>query len=359
MSPSMYRTSDPDTEAKIAFLAQPAAYSDRPRRVECIETHMAWVFLTDRHAFKLKKPVRYEFLDFSTVEARRQDCALEIELNRRLAADVYLEIVPLCVSVGGALKLGGDGEPVDWLVKMRRLPRERMLDWQLEHRNPAPAELRPAALLLAEFYRKAQSLEIEPQTYLHNLQDAIDDNNSALSLPRFGLPIDVVRRVTDRQLEFLDKQSELVRERVSDRRIIEGHGDLRPEHICLVRPPVIVDCMEFKRAFRIVDPVDELAFLTVECCVLGQTWAGELFFHTYREVTGDQPEIRLFEFYKSLRALLRAKLSVWHLRDPEVRDAGKWVARARHYLKLSSDFASKALERTNQSASRSTIDPSK
>ena len=128
MRPSTYRTFDHDTEAKLAFLAQRAAYSDRPCRVECIETHMAWVFLTDRHAFKLKKPVRYEFLDFSTVEARRQDCAREIELNRRLAADVYLESVPLSVGADGLLQLGGDGEIVDWLVKMRRLPRERMLD---------------------------------------------------------------------------------------------------------------------------------------------------------------------------------------------------------------------------------------
>jgi aminoglycoside phosphotransferase family enzyme len=344
MRPSTYRTFDHDTEAKLAFLAQPAAYSDRPRRVGCIETHMAWVFLTDRHAFKLKKPVRYEFLDFSTVEARRQDCAREIELNKRLAADVYLEMVPLSVSADGLLRLGGDGEIVDWLVKMRRLPRERMLDWQLEHGNPTSAELRPAALLLAEFYQNAQPLEVEPQTHLQDLENAIRENILALSLPMYELPIDVVRRVTDGQLEFLDKQAALVRGRVRDQHIIEGHGDLRPEHICLVKPPVIIDCLEFRREFRIVDPVDELAFLTVECCVLGQTWVGELFLRIYSEVTDDHPAIRLFEFYKSQRALLRAKLAVWHLGDTEVRDAGKWLPRARHYLKLASEFLSRAME---------------
>jgi aminoglycoside phosphotransferase family enzyme len=344
MRPSTYPSFDHDTEAKLAFLAQPQAYSDRPRSVECIETHMAWVFLTDRHAFKLKKPVRYDFLDFSTVEARRQDCAREIELNRRLAADVYLEMVPLAVSAGGSLELGGSGEIVDWLVKMRRLPRERMLDWQLEHATPTAAELRPAALLLAGFYRNAQPLEVTPQTYLQDLANFIRENREALSQPTYELPTDLTTRVCDGQLEFLDKQGALVRQRVRDQRIIEGHGDLRPEHICLVDPPVIIDCLEFKREFRIVDPVDEIAFLTLECHVLGQTWAGELFLDTYSEVTEDHPEIRLFEYYKSQRAVLRAKLAAWHLRDSEVRDAGKWLSRARYYLALASDFLARALE---------------
>lgn len=344
MRPSTYRGFDRDTEAKLAFLAQPAAYSDRPRRVECVETHMAWVFLTDRHAFKLKKPVRYDFLDFSTVEARRQDCAREIELNRRLAADVYLEMVPLTVSADDLLELGGAGEIIDWLVKMRRLPRKRMLDWQLEHEKPTPAELRPAALLLAEFYRNAQPVDVTPETYLQGLENAIRENMAALSLPMYELPSDTVRRVTDGQSEFLDRQAELVRERVRDRHIVEGHGDLRPEHICMVKPPVVIDCLEFRREFRIVDPVDEFAFLTLECHVLGQTWVGELFLHVYSEVTGDHPAIPLFEFYKSQRAMLRAKLAAWHLRDAAVRDAGKWLPRARHYLTLASDFLSRALK---------------
>jgi aminoglycoside phosphotransferase family enzyme len=344
MRQSTYRRFDRDTEAKLAYLAQPAAYSDRPRSVERIETHMAWVFLTDRHAFKLKKPVRYEFLDFSTIEARRLDCEREIELNRRLAADVYLGLVPLSVDAAGAMELGGAGEIIDWLVKMRRLPRERMLDWQLEHASPAADELRPAALLLAEFYRDAEPLEVAPQAYLQQLENAVRENMQALSLPTYGLPADMIGQTTDRQLQFLDRHAELVRERARNRHIVEGHGDLRPEHICLVDPPVVIDCLEFKREFRVVDPVDEFAFLTLECQVLGQTWVGELFLRTYSELADDHPATRLFEFYKSQRALLRAKLAAWHLRDSEGGDAGKWLPRARQYLALASDYASRALE---------------
>lgn len=344
MRPSTYRTFDHDTEAKLAFLAEPEAYPERTQSVECVETHMAWVFLTDRHAFKLKKPVRHDFLDFSTVEARRQDCAREIELNRRLAADVYLEMVPLTRGIDGLMELSGSGEVVDWLVKMRRLPRERMLDWQLEHGSPTDAELRPAALLLAEFYRNAQPMDLSTQTYLQDLENSTRENMEALSQPMYELPADMIGRVADAQLKFLEREAELVQRRVRDRHIVEGHGDLRPEHICLIEPPVIIDCLEFKRGFRIVDPVDEYAFLTLECHVVGQAWVGELFLNVYSELSGDYPSNRLFDFYKSQRALLRAKLAAWHLRDSTVHDSEKWLRRARNYLTLAVDLSSKALE---------------
>ncbi|NIM27534.1 MAG: hypothetical protein GTO67_03115 [Gammaproteobacteria bacterium] len=344
MRPSTYRRFDDGTEAKLAFLTQPAAYADATRKVECVETHMAWVFLTDRHAFKLKKPVRYDFLDFSTVEARREDGAREIALNRRLAPDVYLDLVPLTVDAGGRLALAGDGETLDWLVKMRRLPREQMLDWQLEHGNPTADELRPAALLMAGFYRNADALAVAPQTYLSDLHKAVQENTTALSLPDYALPAEVLGRISDGQLRFLDDQGELLRERARAGHIVEGHGDLRPEHICLTDPPVVIDCLEFNREFRIVDPVDELAFLTLECHVLGSAWAGELFLEIYCEITGDRPASRLFEFYKSQRALLRAKLAAWHLRDSEIADAEKWLRRASVYLTLASDFLGRALE---------------
>lgn len=334
----MYRRFDHDTDTKLAFLSRPQSYCDESRTVECIETHMAWVFLTERHAFKMRKPVRYEFLDFSTVEARRRDCELEIELNKRLAADVYLDIVPLCADSGGKLHLGGDGEVLDWLVKMRRLPRERMLDWQLEHGSPTAEELRPAAELLSEFYRKADALEDESRAYPDDLRKTIRDNRVALRAPEYALSLDTIEEITRAQTTFLDTWSELVGQRVREGRIIEGHGDLRPEHISLSDPPVVIDCLEFNRQFRIVDPIDELAFLTVECGVLGQTWAGEHFLHVYSEVTGDEPAMQLFDFYKSMRALLRAKLSAWHLRDSEVRDGDKWLARAERYLSLASAF---------------------
>ena len=121
-------------EEKVAFLRRPASYPQGARQVETIQTHMSWVFLTDKHAWKLKKPVRNEYLDFSTPEARRLDCSREVRFSRRLARDVYLGIVPLTFNKNGNLQLGGRGRRVDSLVLMRRLPANRMLDHLIRSR---------------------------------------------------------------------------------------------------------------------------------------------------------------------------------------------------------------------------------
>ncbi len=113
---------DPDLAAKVAFLSRPGSYPEPTLRVDAIETHMSWVFLTDRHAWKLKKPVRYDYLDFSTAAVRRQHCIEEVRLNRRLTSGVYLEAVPLTQNADGQLSFGPAATVVDWLVRMRRLP---------------------------------------------------------------------------------------------------------------------------------------------------------------------------------------------------------------------------------------------
>src|SRR5690348_10060399 len=118
----------PGIEQKVAFLSRPESYPGHVELVERKETHMSWIFLTEMHVWKLKKPVRTDYSDFSTVEARRHNASNEVRLNRRLTKDVYLGVVPLALASGGSLRLGGDGEAVDWLVVMRRLPANRMLD---------------------------------------------------------------------------------------------------------------------------------------------------------------------------------------------------------------------------------------
>src|SRR5215831_17069816 len=128
------RSSNWSIEEKVAFLRRPASYPQRGGQVETIQTHMSWVFLTDKHAWKLKKPVRNEYLDFSTPEARRLDCCREVRFNRRPARDVYLAVVPLTVNKNGKLQLGGRGRPVDSLVLMRRFPSSRMLDYLIKSR---------------------------------------------------------------------------------------------------------------------------------------------------------------------------------------------------------------------------------
>ncbi|HSD26332.1 MAG TPA: hypothetical protein VLL75_03460 [Vicinamibacteria bacterium] len=328
--------SGPGIEAKVAFLRRPEAYAEKPGSVEVVETHMSWVFLTERHAYKLKKPVRYDSLDFSTPELRRRDCEAEVRLNRRLASDVYLGIVALSVDPVAGFALGGEGDPADWLVHMRRLPAERMLDRLIRRGRIEEAEVRPAALRLARFFADARPVELSAVEYRKRLEEGTRGDRDELCQPEFRLPRDRVVQIADSQLVRLARHPELFDRRVDEGRIIEGHGDLRPEHICLTPEPAIIDCLEFSRDLRLLDPADELAFLGLECERLGRAAVGRWFLRAYAEVGGDEPPEPLLRFHRNYRALRRAKIAVWHLKDPGVRDHDKWGERARCYLELAS-----------------------
>ena len=324
----------PTTQETVAFLSEREAYPERPRSVERIETHMSWVFLTERDAYKLKKPVRWDGIDFSTRELRRRDCEAELRLNRRLAADVYRGVVALTVDARGALAIGGSGEPVDWLVQMRRLPAARMLDASIGSGDVTAAAVRPAALHLARFYASAPAIALSGAEYRARLAEGTQRDEHELRRPEFHLPDARVKALAEAQLEVLERRAALFDQRTLDGRILEGHGDLRPEHICLTEPPAIIDCLEFSLDLRTVDPADELAFLALECERLGAPAVGHWFFDAYRETTGDDPPAALLRFHRIYRALRRAKVAIWHLEDPEVRDPARWRERALHYLEL-------------------------
>ena len=145
------RVRELDLAAKVALLRQPQTYPEAPSRIDTVETHMSWVFLTERHAYKLKKPVRYAFLDFSTRAARRRNCAEELRLNQALAPGVYLGVVPLVRDESGNARLEAEGRVLEWLVKMRRLPADRMLDRLIRQRAARESEIEELARRLADF----------------------------------------------------------------------------------------------------------------------------------------------------------------------------------------------------------------
>lgn len=325
----------PGLRAKVAFLSDPASYPERPAAVEVVETHMSCVFLTDRHAYKLKKPVRHAFLDFTTLEARRADCEEELRLNRRLARDVYLDVVPLARTRKGGLALGGDGEVVDWLVRMRRLPARLMLDRALREGSVTREDVRRFTRVLAAFFRHAPRAAIGPEDYRERFRADILENRRALEDPEYGLSPERIASVSAGLLGVVEREAARFDRRVAERRIVEGHGDLRPEHVCLEPEPLFIDCLEFDERWRMLDPADELSYLAMECERVGASWIGEVVLDTYREASGDDPPAALLAFYAGFRALVRAKLAAWHLRDHlGPAEEGQWVARARRYLEL-------------------------
>ncbi len=324
---------EPSFADKVKFLTRGDAYSPSVPEVTCRETHMSQVFLAGDRVYKLKKPVRFPYLDFSTLARRERVCRAEVKLNRRLASDVYREVTPLVLSEQG-LAIGGQGEIVDWLVVMNRLDDSQMLDNVIRERRLHRWQLDRLAETLLQFYRRAKPVFIAPAAHLAELWRGLAYNRRVLLDPHLGIPSGSVRHIDAVLRRFVTKRAGLLVERVRRRRIVDGHGDLRPEHIYLGDPVRIIDCLEFNARLRMVDPFDEIAFLCLECERLGAAWAGEYLRRRLARMLHDGHCDELFIFYRCYRAMLRARLSIAHLLEANPRTPEKWAPLARSYLRL-------------------------
>jgi aminoglycoside phosphotransferase family enzyme len=322
---------------KVNFLRYPSAYRN-VTTVEVLETHMSWVFLTDKYVYKLKKPVIYPFLDFSTLRARRKYCVEEIRINKPLAGDTYCGVVAL-KSFCGAMQLGGKGETIDYLVKMKRLLKGQMLETAITNRTVRNEHVQMAAEKLVDFYLTSLPVILDATRFRRKLVKDIELDSAALSDSRSGLKNSQIIAVTASLLHFLIRHAELFDQRIAERKIIDAHGDLRPEHIFLGQDPVIIDRIEFNRDLRVMDMVEELSALAMECDILGTPATGQLFLNVYQWKCKDKIPDMLVNFYKAKRAFLRAKLSINHLLEEKyLTEEEKWKSRGEAYLKAANDY---------------------
>lgn len=317
---------------KVVQLSHPRTYQEPAGTVEPIETHLSWVFLTGEHAYKLKKPVRDELTDLRTLEARRRNCIEEVRVNARFTRGVYLDVVPLVAAPDRTLRLGGPGSVADWLVCMRRLPAEKMLDRVIAGGRFEASALTPVVEMLCRVYAQS-SVSVDEDAYRRHLDETIRTTERELGRPEFGLPLDIVERIASKQRRVAGRE-EPFDARVRESRIVEGHGDLRPEHVCLEATPQIIDALEASRELRRVDAIDELGFLALECERLGAPKARHSIFEVYRRYTGDPAPDALIHFYQSFRAFVRARLAIRHLLDEDARDHHRWPVQAQRYLDL-------------------------
>jgi len=341
-----------DTHSIVAFLRKPQHYPERPRRIEVIETHFAWVFLTDSHAYKLKKPVLQDRMDYRTLAGRRRGCHNELTLNRRLAPTVYLTLVPITLARDGRLVLGrrGGGRIVDWVVKMRRLPAERMLERVIATGRVRKGDLEAITRRLTRFFTGATPRPMSASRYVARMRGQTLLNRSDLVAPDLGLDESRVAEVIGMQLAFITRNAALLGCRGAQ--LIDGHGDLRPEHLYLGSrsdEPCVIDCLEFDRDLRRLDPAEEMAFLALECHRLGAGEIGWALISRYLASTGTPPVRSMIYFYMSQRALTRAKIAAWHLRDPQFAlHAKSWRALAHGYIADGARYIRHALrESTN------------
>lgn len=324
----------PRLDATVGALRRPATYPGEDGPSEVIETHMAWVFLTEAYAYKLKKPIQARLIDHTTVDARRRACHTELALNRRLAAPVYLAVVALADTADG-LRLGSTGPAVDWLVKMRRLPRTQMLDVCIEQDTVERRAIDRLGAKLSAFYRDAPTVDWSGNAYRGRLMSNIKAKRDSLQQPHYDLDPAALRTVVEGQRHWLAEHAPLLKARA--RRVVDAHGDLRPEHICLTAEPMVIDCLEFNRSLRLLDPLSELSFLRLESRRLGAAWVGDKVIARYRRDTNDRAPAALLPFYESYHALTRAAIAIWHLDDDDFDNADVWRAQAEDYLRLGSE----------------------
>jgi aminoglycoside phosphotransferase family enzyme/predicted kinase len=315
-----------------------SSYPHNQGPIEVVETHISWVFLTDRYAYKLKKPVRFEFLDFSTPDLRHRACLDEVQLNRRLAPDVYLSVLPITRNQRGDLELNGGGEEVDWLVQMRRLSVKNALDVVLREGRLTSEQAQSIAKHLSDFYVRLLPKPVSADVYREALDHHIRENGVALfgSLPDERSRI---RRIQSAQLRYLNIEAELIGGRATAGRVVEGHGDLRPEHIYLDGRPIIIDCIEFSDEIRTLDIADELSFLGMECERLGDGALGETVVAEYQKVSGDHLPKSLLSFYRCYRALVRAKVALIRGQQQPKDAASSSSDLVRQYIDLADRYA--------------------
>lgn len=319
----------PTLAQKVAFLAA------MPGVTEVIETHMAYVFLTKTHAFKLKKPLRFGYFDHRSLVARRAACQAELRLNRALAGDVYLGLVALNGREGqfwlGDPGKSGEcpGKPVDWLVKMRRLPQDRMLDAQIQAGpGPDPAGMAPVIAHLARFYRAKDQSPVPAGLYHRHLLREQNLNTWHLKRLAHHLPDPSLVQVSHVLTARLERAGPALAVREAAGLVVEGHGDLRPEHVCLTDPVVIFDRVETALELRVIDVFDEVGYLAAECGLLGRDDLARALMRGLQEQGFAPPPPDLQTVYTMFRLVTRARLALMHLLDAAPRSPAKWPQRA-------------------------------
>jgi len=337
----------------ITDLSDPGRYPFAVTSVEVVQTHISVVFLAGDFVYKIKKPVRLSFLDFSTLDLRRHFCDEEVRLNRRLAPDVYLGVVPV-TDDGSGVRFEGRGETVEWAVKMRRLPEAATLEQRVLRDEIDESHVRSLALRLAEFHANAaRSAAIAAfgrfEVVYRNIRE-----NFIVSAPQVGNTIStpVRDRLVSLTEETLDEMKAVIDSRAARGIPCDTHGDLHLDHVYLFpdrSPPadlVIIDCIEFNERFRYTDPVADMAFVAMDFEFHGRRDLALALTQTYFQARDDDEGRRLLPLYLSYRAAVRGKVDGLQLDEPEIPEPARAAAlmRARgHWL-----LALSALETPNR-----------
>jgi aminoglycoside phosphotransferase family enzyme len=325
----------------VEALKKPEAYDEEAGQIELKQTHISFIFLTRNYVYKVKKAVDLGFLDFTTLEKRRFFCEKELVLNRRLCGDMYLEVVP--INKSDFIKIKGEGVTVEYAVKMKRLPEEKIMAKLLEEDKVDRKLIDRMAKIIAEFHSKAKtnkrisefgSLSIIETNWKENFEQTREFIGETIFPESFRL----IREKID---GFMKRNTSLFEKRVCENRIRDCHGDIHSGNIFIADRIYIFDAIEFNERFRYSDVASDIAFLAMDLDFKGRSDLSSFFVEKYVEYSGDQELRKLLHFYKCYRAYVRGKVVSFKLRDPAVDSEEKKAAKkeAKAYFELAANYA--------------------
>jgi aminoglycoside phosphotransferase family enzyme len=324
----------------VEALMKPEAYDEQPGRIELTQTHISFVFLTSNFVYKVKKAVDLGFLDFTTLEKRQFFCEKELELNKRLCGGMYLEVVP--INRSNVIKIKGEGEIVEYAVKMKRMPQEKMMTKLLEENKVDNGLIDGIAKIIARFHSKAEtskrisefgSLVIIETNWKENFEQTWKFVGRTISVKDFKL-------VRERVDDFMKRTASFFQKRAEEGRVRDCHGDIHSGNIFVADRIYIFDAIEFNERFRYSDVASDIAFLAMDLDFKGRTDLSNFFVQKYVKYSGDRELTEILPFYKCYRAYVRGKVASFKLEDPNISREEKRAAmkEAKEYFKLASTY---------------------
>jgi hypothetical protein len=327
----------------VNALLNPEAYPEDTDKIELIQTHISFVFLTKKFVYKVKKAVNFGFLDFSTLEKRRFFCEKELELNRRLCPDIYLKVVP--INKSNVIKIEGSGETVEYALKMKRLPQEKIMTVLLSEGKVGNRTIDDLAKIIAQFHSKAlTNNEINAFGSLKIIKANWDENFAQTKKYISQTITEAEYQFVENKINnFMETNNVLFESRIRKNKIRDCHGDLHSGNIFITDKICIFDAIEFNDRFRYSDVASDVAFLAMDLDFRQRSDLAEYFIEKYIAYSRDKELTKVLPFYKCYRAYVRGKVISFKLDDADISRKEKAGAakEAQAYFKLAVEYAKK------------------
>lgn len=326
------------TKEQINKLIFEGEFPESAGQPNLIETHISWVLVCDRYVFKIKKPIQYSFLDFSTVQKRKYFCEREVALNRRLTDNIYLDVLPVKEISGRFLMDGEAGDVIDYAVRMRKMDRDKQMDILLVNNKVTTTDIRNLAERIAAFHKNT---DIVYQKNFLDVQEKFSDLGAERDFLHEYLNKNtntIISQAIDTSNGFIESNKKLLADRLKAGFFRDCHGDLHTRNIFLLPSPQPFDCLEFNDDYRQIDVLNEVAFLCMDLDAFGRQDLSDLFIASYNNIFPSMKtdeDRRLFVYYKGYRSNIRAKVNSLRAREAG-NDADRKLplAEADKYLRL-------------------------